>query len=81
MELQNLENVEKTIGAKQTAKALAKGELLTVFVASDCDDTVIKDVLDLCQKYDVPYNRDYSMELLGRHSRIKVKAAAVGVRK
>ncbi len=81
MELQHLENVEKTIGAKQTAKALARGELMTVFVASDCDDNVIQEVLDLCQRYDVTYNREYSMEALGKASHIKVKAAAVGVRK
>lgn len=79
MEFDNLKSLNKTIGAKQTSKAIARGDVKLVFVANDSDSRVIQPLIDLCNQHDVPINQDHSMEDLGKACRIKVKAAAVGV--
>ncbi len=79
MEIDDLKTVNKTIGAKQTAKAIARGDVKMVFIAGDSDERVALPILELCAEHSVPVNRDYSLEELGKACRIKVKAAAVGV--
>lgn len=79
MEIERLTTANKTIGAKQTAKAIARGEVDMVFVANNSDDRVILPIIELCEANGVPINREYSMEELGKAGKIKVKAAAVGV--
>lgn len=79
MDLANLKEATKTIGAKQTARAISRGEAKIVFIAADSDERVVRPILELCEQYEVTVNRNYSMEELGKACRIKVKAAAVGV--
>lgn len=79
MEIERLTTANKTIGAKQTAKAVARGEVEMVFVANNSDDRVILPIIELCEANGVPINREHSMEELGKAGKIKVKAAAVGV--
>ena len=79
MEIECLTTANKTIGAKQTAKAIARGEVDMVFVANNSDDRVILPIIELCEANGVPINQEYSMEELGKAGKIKVKAAAVGV--
>ena len=40
MEIEHLTTANKTIGAKQTAKAIARGEVEMVFVANNSDDAL-----------------------------------------
>lgn len=79
MELINLKEANKTIGVKQTIRAISRGEAKLVFIANDSDDRVIRPILELCEQHEVMVNRDHTMEELGKACRIKVKAAAVGV--
>ncbi len=79
MNLDNLKGVNKTIGVKQTMKAINRGEAAMVFVASDGESRVIGPLLSLCEAQSVSVNREYTMSELGKACRIKVKAAAVGV--
>lgn len=79
MELDVLSTAKKTIGAKQTSKAIMRGEVKLVFVANNSDERIVLPILELCEEHDVPVNQEHSMEELGRAGRIKVKAAAIGV--
>lgn len=79
MEIEVLTSAKKTIGAKQTSKAIVRGEVQMVFVANNSDDRVVLPILELCEKNAVPVNQEHSMEELGKAGKIKVKAAAIGV--
>ncbi len=81
MELKNLHSVAKTIGAKQTSKAINRDEVSTVLIGSDCDERIVEPLLSLCKTRNIPVVLDYTMAELGEAARIKVKAAAIGVLK
>ncbi|WP_288190409.1 ribosomal L7Ae/L30e/S12e/Gadd45 family protein [uncultured Veillonella sp.] len=81
MELSILTSSAKTIGAKQTSKAIARDEVEVVFVANNSDDRIALPILELCEVHGVAVDRNHSMEELGKAANIKVKAAAVGVLK
>lgn len=79
MSLESLKSVQKTIGAKQTLKAIERGDVKTVFVALDSDERISAPILESCHIHDVPVNNEHTMDELGRACKIKVAAAAVGI--
>lgn len=79
MEIDQLHGMKKTIGAKQTQKAIARGEVTYVFLANDSDERVVSPVRTLCDEYGIPYDAVHTMEALGKACRIKVRATAVGL--
>lgn len=81
MSLELAGNVRKTVGAKQTLKAMKRNEVSKLYVANDCDEQVVASLLAYAQEADIAVDRSYTMAELGIACRIKVKAAAVGVLK
>lgn len=81
MSLELAGNVRKTVGAKQTLKAMKRNEVSKLYVANDCDEKVVASLLAYAQEADTAVDRSYTMAELGMACRIKVKAAAVGVLK
>lgn len=81
MSLELASNVRKTVGAKQTLKAMKRNEVSKLYVANDCDEQVVASLLAYAQEADIAVDRSYTMAELGMACRIKVKAAAVGVLK
>lgn len=81
MSLELAGNVRKTVGAKQTLKAMKRNEVSKLYVANDCDEQVVASLLAYAQEADIAVDRAYTMAELGMACRIKVKAAAVGVLK
>lgn len=81
MNIENLGSFKLTIGAKQTAKAIARGQVHEVFVGRDSEALVIQNILDLCKEHNVPINQEHTMSELGKAANIKVKAAAIGALK
>ena len=73
MSLELVSGARKTVGAKQTLKAMKRNE--------DCDEQVGKPLIMCAQDMGIPLDRSYSMMELGMACRIKVKAAAVGLLK
>jgi len=69
----------KTIGMKQTLKAVQAGYADKVFLARDVDDFVAKKVEEQCRKYNVPIIIVDSMELLGKACGIDVGAATAAI--
>jgi large subunit ribosomal protein L7A len=69
----------KVVGAKQTMKALEKGEALHVFIAEDAEDKVIKPVLLVCEEKGIKPQYIESMLKLGKICGIKVKAAVAAI--
>lgn len=69
----------KTIGTKQTLKAIEKGKAKMVFVALDADDKVVREVIQGCQEKAVPVVRTESMAVLGKACGIEVGAASAAI--
>jgi large subunit ribosomal protein L7A len=81
MVLENLRNSKKTIGVKQTAKAIENGLAKTVFIAEDAEESVVASLKNLCRQKEIEIVNVENMKQLGKACGIEVGAAAVGLLK
>lgn len=81
MSLDVAAGVRKTVGAKQTLKAMKRNEVTRLYIAKDCDEQVVAPLIAASEGADIPVDRTYTMAELGVACHIKVKAAAVGLLK
>ena len=72
---------QRTVGVKQTEKAVARQAAELVFIGSDADERVTGKLKDLCQTNGVPVVATESMIEVGRACGINVKAAAAAILK
>lgn len=72
---------QRTVGVKQTEKAVARQAAELVFIGSDADERVTGKLKELCQMNDVPVIATESMIEVGRACGINVKAAAAAILK
>ena len=80
MTLDDLMQAEKrTVGVKQTEKAVVKGIALKVFVAKDADERVTENLVELCKEKAVELVQVETMHELGKACGIHVKAAAAAM--
>jgi large subunit ribosomal protein L7A len=70
---------KKTVGTKQTLKALEKGLAKKVYIASDAEHHVIKPLLKMCEEKGVPVVMIDNMKNLGKACGIEVGCASVAV--
>lgn len=70
---------KKTVGTKQTTKAVQKGNARLVFVARDAEARVIEPLLALCREKGVEVVMVDSMEELGRACGIEVGSASAAI--
>ena len=69
----------KTVGTKQTRKAVASGVAKVVFLAEDADERVLQDLLRTCHERSIEVVQVESMAELGRACGIEVGAASAAV--
>ncbi len=69
----------KTIGTKQTVKAVEKDQVAAVFVAKDADEFVVRDVVRLCQEKQIELVYVETMAALGKACGIEVGAATAAI--
>ncbi|MDW7675233.1 MAG: ribosomal L7Ae/L30e/S12e/Gadd45 family protein [Bacillota bacterium] len=69
----------KTIGTKQTLKAIQTGNAQVVFIADDAEIHVTKPLLQLCEQQGLEIIKVPSMVELGKACGIKVKAASAAI--
>lgn len=72
---------QRTVGVKQTEKAVARQAAELVFIGSDADERVTGKLKELCQTNGVPVVAIESMIEVGRACGINVKAAAAAILK
>lgn len=77
--LSELKNVPKIAGVKQLRKALGRGALLRVYLASDADPALTGPLAEACAGQNVPVEWVPSMRELGAACGISVGASAAGV--
>lgn len=68
------------IGSKQTLKAMHNAEVSEVFVASDADQYITENVIDLAKQLKIPHTVVDSKHKLGVACKIDVDAATVAIR-
>lgn len=79
MDSGSLSEHKKTVGLKESLKAIKKDSVETVFIAKDAEARVVSDVISLCQEKGIPIVEAESMEALGKACSIQV-GTAVAVR-
>ncbi len=72
---------QRTVGVKQTEKAVVRQAAELVFIGSDADERVTGKLKELCQTNGVPVVVAESMIEVGRACGINVKAAAAAILK
>ena len=69
----------KTVGTKETIKALERGEVQVVYVARDAETTVLKDLKELCKQKGISIVEIDTMLQLGKACGIEVGAASAAI--
>jgi len=77
--LELLRSAKKTVGTKETMKAVQSGKASTVFLAADAESHVTQPLLQLCARRQVPVVHVDSMRELGQLCGIEVGAASAAV--
>lgn len=70
---------KKTIGAKQTAKAVEKSLAKEVYWAADAETRVVDPILRICSSKNIPIIKIDSMKDLGRACNIEVGCAIAAI--
>lgn len=81
MSLEIASAIRKTVGAKQTLKAMKRNEVTQLYLAKDSDEQVVAPLKAYAESAGIPVDQSYTMTELGIACHIKVKAAAVGLLK
>lgn len=71
----------KTVGIKQTLKAIRDGRANTVFLAMDAEAGLLEPLAQACEEQGIPVTRLATMRELGRMFGIQVPAAAAALTK
>ncbi|MFO7274602.1 MULTISPECIES: ribosomal L7Ae/L30e/S12e/Gadd45 family protein [Thermaerobacter] len=69
----------RTVGTKQTLKAVLRGEAVRVYVARDAEPHVVRDLVQACQARGVELEYVDTMRELGSACKIKVGAASAAI--
>ena len=77
--IDDIKDVKKTVGVRQSQKAVAGGLARRVYVASDASDKVRIPFINLCREHNVEIEMVESMGLLGEICGIDVGAAVAAV--
>ena len=77
--MERLSKAKKTIGTKQTLKAVEKGTAQLVFIAKDAETKITAPIIELCKQKNIPVQYVETMAELGRACKIDVGAAAAAL--
>ena len=69
----------RTVGTKQTLRAVERGQAVAVFIARDSEPHVVRQLLGLCRQRGVPTYEVDTMLVLGRCCGVEVGAASAAI--
>jgi Ribosomal protein HS6-type (S12/L30/L7a) len=72
---------QKTVGLKQTQRAMEKGHVHCVYVAEDAEKHVLRPILDWCAAHNVELIKVPTMKELGMACSIEVGTAVAAILK
>lgn len=70
---------QKTVGAKQTIKAVEKDRVKLLFIARDADRHVTEPIIKICESKNIPLAKVDSMKSLGKACGIDVRCAIAAI--
>ena len=73
--LESLKNGKKTIGLRQSQKAVEEGLVNVAFIARDAEEKVIRNIKELCENSSIEIIYVDNMKQLGKACGIEVGAA------
>ncbi len=79
--LDDLKHYKKLVGVKQSTKAIENGIVASVLIAKDCEQRVVRGIIELCEKQSLPITYVDSMKQLGKACGIEVEAAVACILK
>lgn len=79
--LDDLKHYKKAVGVKQSTKAVENGTAKSVIIAKDCEQRVVRGIIELCDRNSVPITYVDSMKMLGKACGIEVDAAVACILK
>lgn len=79
--LEKLRNSDKVVGTRRLLRAVLAGEISEVYLASDADLFIVRQVRDACNRANVRIVEVDSMKQLGEACGVDVKTASAGIRK
>ena len=69
----------KTVGVKQTQRALEKGLVRRLFIAKDAEPHVLRSLVEWCANHDVDQTEVPTMKELGKSCGIEVGTAVAAI--
>ena len=79
--LEKLDDNRKVVGLRRLMKALAQGEIATVYLADDAEMYIRTQVAEACEKAGARLIVVPTMVELGKACGVEVKTAAAGIKK
>lgn len=79
MDIEILKDAPRVIGIKQVTKEIRRGSVASLFVGSDAEPCVTRELIEMAEEEDLPLEQSHTMAELGRACGIAVKAAAAAV--
>lgn len=70
---------KKTVGYKQSLKAIEKGLAKTVYLARDAEEKIRQPIIEICQAQNIPVIEADTMVELGKSSGIQVGTAVAAI--
>lgn len=70
---------KKTVGTKQTLKAIERGQAKVVYLALNADRHVVEPILHMCASKGIPVIQVDSMQALGKACGIEVGCATAAI--
>lgn len=77
--MERLKNVAKTVGVKQTRRAVREGLTIQVFLAQDAAEHIRQSILELCADTGTPLTSVGTMAELGAACGIEVGASVAAI--
>lgn len=77
--LDELKQHSKTVGLKQSLRAVEADRVQAVYIAEDADERVLTKLLEMCRIKKIEIRRADSMKALGRACGIDVGTAVVAI--
>ncbi|NLY17848.1 MAG: 50S ribosomal protein L7ae-like protein [Clostridiaceae bacterium] len=79
--LEELKQHRKTVGLKQSLRAVEADKVLAVYIADDAEERVVKKIVELCKAKNIEIRKAESMKVLGRTCGIDVGTAVAAILK
>jgi len=77
--LEALKRCDKTVGMKQTMKAVEADKVQMVYIAKDADERLVSKILDACREKGIQIHSADNMKMLGKACGIDVGTAVAAI--